>query len=60
MMPINQIIYTQSIGDEIGQAFKNLNSGPFGNKNTTDPSMAIDLPANINSTNYSSQSRIIR
>ena len=43
MMPINQIIYTQSIGDEIGQAFKNSNSGPFGNKNTTDPSMAIDF-----------------
>ena len=48
MMPINQVIYAQSIGDEIGQAFKNLNSGPLGNKNITDPSMAIDIPANIN------------
>ena len=43
MMPINQVIYAQSIGDEIGQAFKNSNSGPLGNKNITDPSMAIDF-----------------
>jgi len=61
MMPINQVIYAQSIGDEIGQAFKNFNCGPFGNKTKNDPSMDIDLPpANINSTNYSSQSSIIR
>ncbi len=42
MMPINQVIYAHSIGDEIGQAFKNLNSGPLGNKTITDPSMDID------------------
>lgn len=61
MMPINYIIYAQSIGDEIGQVFKNLLRGPFGNKTITDPSMDIDLPpVNINSTNYSSQSPIIR
>ena len=42
MMPINQVIYAQSIGDEIGQAIKILNSGPLGNKTITDPSMDID------------------
>ena len=50
MMPINQVIYAQSIGDEISQAFKNSNSGPFGNKNITDPlNDYCYIPANINS-----------
>ena len=61
MMRINQVIYAQSIRVKIGQAFKNFNYGPLGNKTIPDPSMDIDLPrANISSTNYSSQSSIIR
>jgi hypothetical protein len=52
IIPINQVIYAQSIVDEISQVFDNLTSGLLGNKDKTDPSTTVDIyPANINNTN---------
>jgi len=52
IIPINQVIYAQSIVDEISQVFDNLTSGLLGNKDTTDPSTTIDMSlSNINKTN---------
>lgn len=52
IIPINQIIYAQSIVVEISQVFDNLTSGLLGNKDTTDPSTTIDTSlGNINKTN---------
>ena len=58
MVPINQVIYAQSIVDEISQAFENLTSGLLGNKAITDPSMTADIPpANINNAMSSQVNR---
>lgn len=52
IIPINQVIYAQSIVDEISKVFDNLTSGLLGNKNTTDPSTTVDISlGNINNTN---------
>ena len=52
MIPINQVVYAQSIVDEITQVFENLTSGLLGNKDTTEPSKTDDIsPANINNSN---------
>ncbi|ALI34279.1 hypothetical protein NMY3_00065 [Candidatus Nitrosocosmicus oleophilus] len=52
IIPINQVIYAQSIVDEISKVFDNLTSGLLGNKNTTDPSTTVDMSlGNINNTN---------
>ena len=52
IIPINQVIYAQSIVDEISKVFDNLTSGLLGNKNTTDPSTTGDMSlGNINNTN---------
>ena len=52
IIPINQVIYAQSIADEISQVFDNLTSGLLGNKDKTDPSTTVDIsPSNINDTN---------
>ena len=64
MIPINQVIYAQSIVDEISQAFENLTSGLLGNKTITVPSMAADvfsannnnIPSQINPSIISSES----
>jgi hypothetical protein len=52
IIPINQVIYAQSIADEISQVFDNLTSGLLRNKDKTDPSTTVDIsPSNINNTN---------
>ena len=52
MIPINQVVYAQSIVDEISKVFDNLTSGLLGNKNTTDSSTTVDMSlGNINNTN---------
>ena len=64
MIPINQVVYAQSIVDEISQAFENLTSGLLGNKAITNPSMAADvhsannnnIPSQINPSIISSES----
>ena len=54
IIPINQVIYAQSIADEISRVFENLTGGLLGNKDITDPSMTGYIPASISIT-YSSQ-----
>jgi len=52
IIPINQVIYAQSIVDEISKVFDNLTSGLLGNKNTTDSSTTVDMSlGNFNNTN---------
>jgi hypothetical protein len=52
IIPINQVIYAQSIVDEISKVVDNLTSGLLGNKNTTDSSTTVDMSlGNINNTN---------
>lgn len=48
-IPWTQVVYAQSIPDQINQMFSNLTSGLMGNKNLNQPTINITAPPSPNS-----------